>query len=338
MYQSFDVSARSGAAGAGAGPLLARGARPPCRALRRLGAVILATAAGAAAAEPLPFRLALRAFTTADQVHVFDGRTLWARPSAGGPWRERALTGRRVFDVGFFRGRLWVLDEAGVAVIGGGEAAPQPALCSQAFSLAVSEGALWCAEQADAAGVVTVRRHSLAGQDVPQKWQVHVPAETEETALSPIARMARACWFLLADAHGAVGFSLNRAQLLFAPADGPARVLPWTSPLQELRQGVPHGSAHPRLPELHVQAVALLPDGRLLVLPGLTALGADGTVGQRDRLLLLARDGRREAVLPLPRPAVALVSDPAGPLILYPDDSLQGWQQLHEAAAVRVPR
>lgn len=338
MYQSCDVSAPAGAAGADRRPPLAPVPRRSCPILRRVGALVLAAACGAAAAEPLPFRLPLRAFTTADQLHVFDGRTLWARPLVGGPWRTQALSGRRVFDVSPFRGRLWVLNEAGVEVVGGGEASPRLAVCLQATSLAVSEGALWCADHADTAGVVTVRRLSLAGQETAHQWQIHVPPEIDETALPPIARMARASWLLLADAHGAVGFSPNRAQLLLALNGGPARVLPWTSPLQELRQGMPRGSSQARLPELHMQGAALLPDGRLLVLPGITTLGADDTVVQRDRLLLLRRDGDRERVVLLPRPAAALVSDPAGPLILYPDDSLQPWQQLHEAAAVPAPR
>ncbi len=317
---------------------------PPPMAGHRAGWGVAAVLVGAAtaaatslaAAEPLPFRRAQRAFTAASEVRVFDGQRLWARAQAGGAWRPHADSAARVFDVDSDGDRLWVLDEGGV-LVGEGGAAQRLEICRGAGSLAVARGTLWCADPAGADARVMVRRFSRAGEEL-HRSSVRVPAEEGEADLPPIARMARAWWFLLADDGGAVGVSLNRSQLLIAPAQGEPRVVPWSSPLVELRQRRPIvGGAPLRPPELHLRAALLLAGGQLLLLPAITSIDAQGVVTQADRLLVVGRDGTVHRSVPLPRRAAALVRDPAGPLILYEDDTLQPWRELAGAAAAPSP-
>lgn len=297
----------------------------------RVGAAI-AAAASLAAAEPLPFRLALRAFTTAGEVRVFDGRTLWARARAGGAWRPHPLPSGRVFDLDVDSDRLYVLDEAGVVVVRGEDPPHRLAICRAAGTLAVASATVWCASPADALERLTVWRFSGDGKEL-SRWPVQVPPVAGAANLPAIARMAQAWWLLLADDGGAVGVSLNRSQLLLAPAGGEPRIVPWPSPLDVLRQRRPadRGTQRP-LPDLHLCAALLLPRGALLLLPGITEVDHQGAVSQADRLLVVNRDGTLHRSFPLPRRAIALVRDPAGPLILYQDDTLQPWHELEGLA------
>lgn len=297
----------------------------------RVGAAI-AAAASLATAEPLPFRLALRAFTTAGEVRVFDGRTLWARARAGGTWHPHPLPSGRVFDVDADSDRLYVLDEAGVVVVRGEDTPHRLAICQDAGTLAVTNGAVWCASPADPLSRVTVWRFSVDGKEL-SRWPVQVPPTGSEASRSGMARLARQWWLMLADGGGAVAVSLNRSQLLLVPARGQPRLVPWPSPLDVLRQRRPvdQGTQLP-LPELHLRAALLLPGGALLLLPGITEVDHQGAVSQADRLLVVNRDDTLHRSFPLPRRAIALVRDPAGPLILYEDDTLQPWHELEGLA------
>ncbi len=290
------------------------------------------TAPSAAHAEPLPFRLALRAFTAGGEVRVFDGQTLYARPQAGGRWRQHGLPAGRVFDVQGEGDRLWILDEAGV-LVQGGDRAKRLKICKDAGSLAVARETLWCASPADDLNRVTVWRFSTDGNEL-DRWSVQLPPDDGDANLPGIARLARAWWFLLADQEKAVGVSLNRSQLLLVPAQGQPRVVSWSSPLEEFRLRRPLSKgAQPRLPEGHLRGALLLPGGQLLLLPAITGIDEQGVVTQADRLLLANWDGTVSRSYRLPRPAAALVRDPADPLILYQDGTLQPLRQLAAAPA-----
>lgn len=311
---------------------LGAGCRPPHsprHARRGLAALLLAGGVPFTMAAELPFRMAYRAWTIAGEVRVFDGRSLWMRSQDDGSWRPQDLpTIGRLFDVGVEGNRLYLLDEGGVAVVTGGDTLQRLPVCFDAGSLAVAGGTIWCASPMNAVGHVIVRRLSLDGKEL-NRWTAKVPKTERETSLSEIASLARMWWFLLADEQGAVGVSLHRPQLLIVPARGAARVVPWLSPLEALFQRRPvFQGTQLRLPELHLRAAVLLPDGDLLFLPGITDVDPDGSVSKADRLLIVKRDGSLARSLPLPRPAIGIVAKPGQPLVLYEDNTLQSLLEL----------
>lgn len=311
---------------------LGAGRRPPHsprHARRGVAAVLLASGLPLTVAAALPFRTVYRAWTTAGEVRVFDGRRLWVRSQDDGSWRPQDLPKvGRLFDVGGEGNRLYLLDEGGVAVVTGGETLQRLPVCLDAGSLAVAGGTIWCASHMNSLGQVTVRRLTLDGKEL-HRWTAQVPETESERSLPEIARLAGAWWFLLADEQGAVGVSQDRPQLLVVPARGAARVVPWPSPLEALRQRRPVlQGTELRLPEFHLTAAVLLPDGDLLVLPGITDVDPDGSVSKADRLLIVKRDGSLTRSLLLPRPAIGIVANPGQPLVLYENNTLQSVLQL----------
>lgn len=297
----------------------------------RIGAALLTAVVtlGAAQAGPPPFVSTWRAFTASGEVRVFDAKTLWTRPLAGGEWRSYPLPHGKIFDVDNEGDRLWMLDKGGVMMQEGSTLKRLP-ICAGAGSLFLANGTIWCAHPADSENRVAVARYSLEGLEL-ERWLIQVPLEARDAELSKLAQMARMWWVIFADEAGGVAVSYPRSDLLLAPIGGQGRVVPWVSPLEEFRRSVPQAK---RLPESHITSALLLSSGRLLLLCGITGGNYEqGTLTRGDRLVVLNRDGTVDRSLQLPKRAAALVRDPGGPLILYQDDTVQPFSEILEKAS-----